>query len=79
MAASSKKFQVPCSRTGWFRSRDFSECIPKRFGLGTTASVRAEGLEPSAEAQEIIDRWVRGEITAEDMERQLAARYGASE
>ncbi len=51
----------------------------RNAAVQATASVRAEGLEPSAEAQEIIDRWVRGEITAEDMERQLAARYGASE
>jgi len=36
--ASSKQFQVPCSRTGWFPSQNFSECIPKRFGLGTTPS-----------------------------------------
>jgi PHD/YefM family antitoxin component YafN of YafNO toxin-antitoxin module len=44
-----------------------------------TASVRAEGLEPSAEAQEIIDRWTRGEINAEEMEQRLAARYGTTE
>ena len=43
------------------------------------ASLRAEGVEPSAEAQAIIDRWVRGEISAEEMEQLLAARYGVSE
>jgi len=41
-----------------------------------TASARAEGLEPSGQAEVIIDHWVHGEISAEEMEERLAAVYG---
>ena len=44
-----------------------------------TASVRAEGLEPSPRSEVIIDRWVHGEISAQEMEDQLAAYYGSAE
>lgn len=43
------------------------------------ASTRAEGLEPSAQAEAIIDRWVHGEIGAQEMEQELAAIYGVTE
>jgi hypothetical protein len=43
-----------------------------------TASVRAEGLEPSARSEIIIDQWVHGQISAEEMERQIAALHGLS-
>jgi hypothetical protein len=43
------------------------------------ASVRAEGLEPPGEIEVIVERWVHGEITAEEMERQVGALYGLAE
>jgi PHD/YefM family antitoxin component YafN of YafNO toxin-antitoxin module len=43
------------------------------------ASARAEGLEPSAQAEVIIDRWVHGEISAQEMEQGLATHYGITE
>ena len=44
-----------------------------------TASTGAEGLEPSTQAEAIIDRWVHGEIDAQEMEQELAAIYGITE
>ena len=43
------------------------------------ASVRAEGLEPSNEVEYIVEQWVHGHITAEEMERRVAAHYGIRE
>jgi hypothetical protein len=35
----------------------------------TLASVRMEGLQPSADAQEIFQRYVQGDLTLEEMGR----------
>ena len=44
------------------------------------ASVRMEGLEPSAEAKAIFQQYVEGELTSEEMgaaiDRRLDAKYG---
>ncbi|MFE9574877.1 hypothetical protein ACFYO1_00690 [Nocardia sp. NPDC006044] len=40
-------------------------------------SIRAEGVEPTADAQAIVERWTRGEITTAQM-RELGRRlHGA--
>lgn len=43
------------------------------------ASVRAEGLNPPTDIEFIVERWVHGEITADEMERQVEALYRVSE
>jgi antitoxin StbD len=40
-----------------------------------TASVRAEGLEPSGVADGIAERWVRGEITEDEMYAETVRQY----
>jgi hypothetical protein len=40
-----------------------------------TASLRAEGLEPPPEIQIIVEQWVHGQLSTEEMERQVAALY----
>ncbi|MBX6752544.1 MAG: antitoxin VbhA family protein [Micromonosporaceae bacterium] len=42
-------------------------------GLG---SLRAEGLDVSAQAEVIIDEWVHGRISTSEMEEQIAALHG---
>jgi PHD/YefM family antitoxin component YafN of YafNO toxin-antitoxin module len=43
------------------------------------ASVRVEGVVPPKDIEVIVERWMHGEITADEMERQVAALYGAQE
>ena len=43
------------------------------------ASLRAEGLEPSPEITVIVDMWVHGQISTEEMERQVAVMHGLPE
>jgi PHD/YefM family antitoxin component YafN of YafNO toxin-antitoxin module len=43
------------------------------------ASVRAEGLAPSAAVDIIIDNWVHGRISADEMEHQVHEMYGIPE
>lgn len=43
------------------------------------ASVRAEGLTPSAAVEVIIEQWVHGHLSAQEMEQQVAALYGLPE
>lgn len=40
-----------------------------------TASVRAEGLVPSREADRIAERWIRGEITEDEMYEETVRHY----
>jgi hypothetical protein len=40
-----------------------------------TASVRAEGGEPSGSAKVIIDEWVHGHISADQMEERIVDLY----
>jgi PHD/YefM family antitoxin component YafN of YafNO toxin-antitoxin module len=40
------------------------------------ASVRAEGLSMSIEAEAIADRWARGEITAQEMRELIRKLHG---
>jgi hypothetical protein len=43
------------------------------------ASLRVEGFEAPREIDIIVERWVHGEITSGEMERQVAALYGVPE
>jgi Antitoxin VbhA len=58
----------------------YEELTQRRLNAAAdaTASVRAEGLEPSTRSEIIIDQWVHGQISAEEMERQIAALHGLS-
>jgi hypothetical protein len=40
------------------------------------ASVRAEGLEPSAEVEAITRRWARGEVDTRQMRSEVRRLYG---
>jgi Antitoxin VbhA len=40
------------------------------------ASLRAEGLEPPANIEVIVDEWVHGRITSTEMEEHIADLYG---
>jgi hypothetical protein len=40
------------------------------------ASVRADGLEPGPEIDPILNDWIRGRITAEQMRERVRAVYG---
>jgi hypothetical protein len=42
------------------------------------ASLRAEGLHVSAQAEVIIEEWVHGRISTSEMEEQIAALHGLS-
>jgi hypothetical protein len=39
------------------------------------ASLRAEGYEPPAAIELIVDEWVHGRITAQEMEDRIADHY----
>jgi hypothetical protein len=43
------------------------------------ASLAAEGLEPPGRIAIIVDEWVHGKISTEEMERGVAALYGLPE
>ena len=43
------------------------------------ASLRAEGYEPPADIEVIVDRWVHGQISTQEMEQQVATLYGLPE
>jgi PHD/YefM family antitoxin component YafN of YafNO toxin-antitoxin module len=43
------------------------------------ASLAAEGIEPPARIAVIVDQWVHGQISTEEMERGVAAMYGLPE
>ncbi len=43
-----------------------------------TASVRAEGLVPSASAETIVEQWARGEISTSQMRAMVRRLYGVS-
>lgn len=59
----------------------YSELVERRLNAvaQADASLRVEGFFPPSGIQVIIDRWVHGEITADEMERQVGALYGVSE
>lgn len=56
----------------------YDELVAERASASANAvgSLRAEGLEPSAEASAISARWVAGEITTAEMRRQIRALHG---
>ncbi|TMR15477.1 hypothetical protein ETD86_27270 [Nonomuraea turkmeniaca] len=43
-----------------------------------TASVRAEGLTPGADADAIMERWTRGEISTTHMRELIRRLYGVA-
>src|SRR5262245_34597186 len=59
----------------------YNELIERRRNAVTQAdaSLRVEGFTPPRDMDIIIDRWVHGEITADEMERQVGALYGVKE
>jgi Antitoxin VbhA len=67
---------VTVQRSSEDRSSD--EDCRERAAAAALASVRAEGLEPSAEAQQLLERWRSGELTTEDLDS-LAKRAAAGE
>ena len=55
------------------RLRESSE---RRQGMAeATASVRAEGLAPSREADKIAERWIHGDITEDEMYEETVRHY----
>jgi hypothetical protein len=58
----------------------FDELIGERAQslAQAAASVRAEGLAPSAGAQAITERWIRGEISTEQMRELVRGLHGVS-
>jgi hypothetical protein len=61
------------------RELSAQELDPKARAAGMAqvlGSLAMEGLTPSPDDQKLIDRYVAGEITADDMEAKLAADLG---
>ncbi|RJO79973.1 hypothetical protein D5S18_01595 [Nocardia panacis] len=56
----------------------FEELTAERTRALTSAtgSLRAEGLEAGPEAEDIFDRWARGEITTAQMRQLIRDRHG---
>lgn len=54
-----------------------AECVKRsRSVTNAAASMRLEGFEPRADAQTINTRYIAGEITAAEQERQILALAG---
>lgn len=47
----------------------------QRLAAAAEGSVRAEGLNPSARARELVDEMVRGNRSADEVVRELLAKY----
>lgn len=48
----------------------------QRAARAADANLRIEGLAMSEEAKALRERWIEGELTAEEWRRQIKARHG---